>query len=145
MPLPFAPDLNNVFSFRRGEVPASNVLRVRSPRGRIQPMPVPGDGLCQDVSVPMMPAMLVAVVVVVQGSSKDTFCNHLKHGFFRQNEGTPPGNAQVHDVRIPVVVVVCALTMLLFDAREARPSRRWRGGREAEAGRVSQVLKTRGR
>ena len=29
-------------------------------------------------------------IVVVQGSLKDTFCNHLKYGFFHLNKGTPP-------------------------------------------------------
>ena len=33
-----------------------------------------------------------------QGSLKDTFCNHLKHGFFHQNKGTPPLTRQCSGV-----------------------------------------------
>ena len=39
-----------------------------------------------------------------QGSLKDTFCNHLKHGFFHTINGNHnlQGNVQVYNVRIPV-------------------------------------------
>ena len=44
--------------------------------------------------------------LVFQGSSKDTFCNHLKHGFFHTKiRGKPPFtscNVQVYNLRIPV-------------------------------------------
>ena len=39
--------------------------------------------------------------LVNQGSLKDTFCNHLKHGFFHQSKGKPPFtscNVQVYSL-----------------------------------------------
>ena len=41
---------------------------------------------------------------VMQGSLKDTCCNHLKHGFFNTKikGNNLEGNAQVYNVRIPV-------------------------------------------
>ena len=36
--------------------------------------------------------------IVLQGSLKDTCCNHLKHGFFHQNTGTPPFTRQCSGV-----------------------------------------------
>ena len=33
--------------------------------------------------------VFLRIAPILQGSSKDTFCNHLKHGFFHQSNWTP--------------------------------------------------------